>query len=165
MSAQYEYKLDSNDFSAGTTSTSSASFTPSSDLPLGAHTLYVRQRVAGSYWSALASAQTRVTIAAPLVSGGDANVAISNNTRPTAYAKPEWRWLAISVFGMNKDKKSKPLPQTKLRPVGKKSKSCPPFRWQQEQPTHFPFQSSTFILRCRPQIGLLLSLLISTSQV
>ncbi|NBQ53062.1 MAG: hemagglutinin, partial [Proteobacteria bacterium] len=51
----YRYKLDSSDFSAGITETTSPSYTPGTALSAAVHTLYVQERDDAGNWSASGS--------------------------------------------------------------------------------------------------------------
>ncbi len=56
----FRYKLDNPDMASGATQTNSLSYTPSSDLQSGYHTLYVQEESIDEFWSINGSA--RVTI-------------------------------------------------------------------------------------------------------
>jgi hypothetical protein len=57
----YRYKLDSSDLTVGATTTAVASYTPSLDLSVGVHTLYV-QETDGSTWSTSGTYAVTVTL-------------------------------------------------------------------------------------------------------
>lgn len=61
----FRYRLGNGDMSSGTTTTSSTSFTPSSPLSDGVHTLFVQAEHAGGTWSQVASAAWTVDTLAP----------------------------------------------------------------------------------------------------
>lgn len=82
----YRYKLDSNNLSTGATETMATTYTPTSDLLVGTHTLYVQERDAAENWSA--SGSKAITIASP-------------NLVPVAQAGPDQNVLAGSAVSLD----------------------------------------------------------------
>jgi hypothetical protein len=64
-SGAYRYKLNNSDFSSGTTSTSSTSYTPGTDLAAGSHTLYVQESDTAGNWSSSGSLAITIDLTAP----------------------------------------------------------------------------------------------------
>jgi hypothetical protein len=58
----FRYELDDADFSSGATQTTERGYTPTSALPDGIHTLYVRERDASGNWSAFGSWRVAVAV-------------------------------------------------------------------------------------------------------
>lgn len=61
----YRYKIDNSTLSAGSTTTTSATFTPASALTTGSHTLYVQERDDAGNWSTTASRTITIDTTAP----------------------------------------------------------------------------------------------------
>jgi hypothetical protein len=61
----YRYKLDDSNLNAGATQTTATSYTPSSALSEGSHTLYVQERDGAENWSASGSFTIAVDTTAP----------------------------------------------------------------------------------------------------
>lgn len=64
----FRYKLDDSTMTSGATTTTNATFTPSSALAAGAHTLYVQERDAAGNWSSPAGYSINIDTTAPTVS-------------------------------------------------------------------------------------------------
>jgi len=64
----FRYKLDSGDLSSGATETTATSFTPTSALADGAHTLYLQEKNGAGNWSASASFIIRIDTTKPVSS-------------------------------------------------------------------------------------------------
>jgi hypothetical protein len=58
----FRYELDDADFATGATQTTALSYTPTSALPDGYHTLYVRERDANGNWSAFGAWRIAVAV-------------------------------------------------------------------------------------------------------
>ncbi|MBI5465775.1 MAG: hypothetical protein HY974_00630, partial [Candidatus Kerfeldbacteria bacterium] len=61
----YRYRLDNSDLSTGSTTTTTASYTPATNLSEGSHTLYVQEADAAGNWSASGSQALVVDITNP----------------------------------------------------------------------------------------------------
>ena len=72
-SGTFRVKIDNSDFSSGTTLVAGPTYTPTSDLAEGAHTLYVQEKDVAGNWSSTASFPVTVDLtppAMPSVGGG-----------------------------------------------------------------------------------------------
>ncbi len=85
----YQYKLDNNNLATGATSTTDTSFTPVSNLAVGAHTLYVQERDSAGNWSASGTAAIVIDTIPP-----NAPVVTALQTSPTNEPKPTWNWTS-----------------------------------------------------------------------
>ena len=83
----YRYKLDNSDLSSGATETTNASYTPSSAISEGSHTLYVQELDNANNWSNSGSKEIVIDITAP------SNPAVTG-TSPTNDATPTWIWTS-----------------------------------------------------------------------
>ncbi len=81
----YRCKVNSSDFSTGTTQITGTSFTPTVPLPPGVHYLYVQEHDAsGLYWSETGYYALQIRFRAPVVTG----------TSPTGDTTPTWSWTS-----------------------------------------------------------------------
>ncbi|KPJ90059.1 MAG: hypothetical protein AMJ53_14975, partial [Gammaproteobacteria bacterium SG8_11] len=85
----YRYKLDDSDLAIGAVETSATSFTPSSALAVGTHTLYVQESNNNGDWSASGSFAITITeevvpLFPPIVTG----------STPTYNEMPTWSWTS-----------------------------------------------------------------------
>ena len=81
----FRYKLDDPDLSSGVSITPSATFTPTTALPVGAHTLYVQERDDAGNWSSSGSFVVNIDTSSP-------NPPNVNGTTPTSDTTPTWTW-------------------------------------------------------------------------
>ena len=77
----YRYKLDNNDLTSGATETTTASYTPTTGLIDGAHTLYVQERDDAGNWSASGSYAVTIDGTGPTVTITSA-ASSNTNTSP-----------------------------------------------------------------------------------
>ena len=73
----YRYKLDNDDFTSVATYTT---FTPSVNLPEGAHTLYVQERDEAGNWSESGSSEIVIDITPPVFTSGSTATATDENS-------------------------------------------------------------------------------------
>jgi photosystem II stability/assembly factor-like uncharacterized protein len=83
----YQYKLDDNNLSAGTTQTTATTFTPATNLSHGSHTLYVQEKDSTGNWSVSAHAQIIVDTIPPVTP-----LVSNTTTSPTNSTLPIWSW-------------------------------------------------------------------------
>lgn len=86
-SGAYQYKLDNSSLTSGATSTSGTSFTPTTNLSHGSHTLYVQEKDSSGNWSESGFATILIDTIAP----GTPTLSVSP-TSPTNDAQPTWTW-------------------------------------------------------------------------
>jgi hypothetical protein len=67
-SGDFRYKLNESDLSVGAANTTDNSFTPSTDLNAGSHTLYVQERDDAGNWSQTGSSIITIDISPPILS-------------------------------------------------------------------------------------------------
>ncbi len=69
----FRYKLDSSDFTSGSTATTALTYTAGSALSEASHTLYVQEKDAAGNWSTSGSFAVTVDLTGPTVSGVSSN--------------------------------------------------------------------------------------------
>lgn len=84
-SGAYRYRLDSSDLTSGATETTQKTFTASSVLTDGVHTLYIQERDDAGNWSLSGTFQTTVDTTAPALP-------TVTGATPTNNTKPAWTW-------------------------------------------------------------------------
>lgn len=82
----YRYKIDSSDFTSGSTTIYIASMTPSSALTNGPHTLYVQERDTAGNWSSAGSFSFTVDTTIPGAPNVTSASSVTTNNQPT------WTW-------------------------------------------------------------------------
>jgi hypothetical protein len=81
----YRYRLDNSNLSTRSTQTTSTSFTPSSALGEGSHTLYVQERDASGFWSTSGNFTIVIDATAP-------SIPTVSGVTPTSDTTPTWSW-------------------------------------------------------------------------
>jgi hypothetical protein len=83
----YRYKLDDNNLESGATASTLLLFTPTVDLDLGSHILYVQERDAAGNWSIIGSHAIAIDTTTP------EPPTITGDT-PTNSLRPTWNWTS-----------------------------------------------------------------------
>jgi hypothetical protein len=73
-SGTFRYRLDNSNLGTGSTQTANTSYTPSSALGEGSHTLYVQERDASGFWSSSGSRIITIDTTAPDTLAGLSNI-------------------------------------------------------------------------------------------
>ena len=81
----FRYKLDDSDLSTDAIETTSMSFTPSTNLTEGIHTLYVQERDEAGNWSESGSFSITIDLTPP-------SPPVVSGTTPTNDSTPMWSW-------------------------------------------------------------------------
>ncbi len=84
----FRYKLDDSNLASDATETTDKSYTPTSTLSDGEHTLYVQERDAAGNWSASGSFAVTVDTTAPTAP------TVTSTSPSTTDTTPEWTWTA-----------------------------------------------------------------------